>query len=416
MMNSEHYDVAIVGAGPAGIMAAIFAAKTGAQVALFEKNEKIGRKILATGNGRCNLTNRNITLNRYHGNDVSFVAPILANFDQLETMKFFESIGVLLKQEDSGRIFPRTNQASSVVDALEAQLISKNVGIFTNFTVKKIEPGKHWQITSENSQKITANRLILATGGKAAHMFGSSGDGLFWAHNFGHTIIPIHAALVPLETVEESVQDIMGIKLFSQVRLLADTKEIARREGDIIFTHFGLSGPAVMGLAREVGPLLSANKKVEIAIDAAPELSADRLDEIIIDLAKANGGKSIKSLLAGLLPKNLIPHILTATKIDENTKAAEISRKERHTIINTLKNFCFTIKKVRPLKEAQVTAGGIATSEVTLNLESKIIPGLYFAGEILDIDGDSGGFNLQWAWSSGKVAGEAAARSISGIN
>jgi len=405
--EGKHYDICIVGAGPAGIMAAIYAARAEKQVVLLEKNAEIGRKILATGNGRCNISNTNITIDRYHGESVSFAEPILTGF---HTTEFFESLGVLLKEEDRGRLFPRTDQATTVVDALKAELTRLNVHIFTNFTVKKLETG--WEITSENHDVITANKLILTTGGKAAHALGSSGDGLFWARNWGHNILPIHAALVAIEAEETWLKDIMGIRLATTATLFADGQQVDSRKGDVLFTHYGISGPAAMGLAREVDPLLLEGKKVEISVDLAPDLTAETLDDTIAKLASADGKKQVKSILTGLIAKNLVPQVLALSLINVETKAAELSRNARQAIICTIKDFRLTIKKVRPLKEAQVTAGGIDTTEVAKNLESKIVPNLYFAGEILDIDGDSGGFNLQWAWASGKVAGEAAARVI----
>jgi len=404
---APHFDVAVIGAGPAGIMAAISAAKAGAKVVLLEKNEIIGRKILATGNGRCNISNTNIAKDRYHSEDVLSATSILTTFD---AVTYFEGIGVLLKEEDRGRLFPRTNQASTVVDALRAELARLAVATKTSFTVKAILPGKPWHILGESKDEITAASVILTTGGRAAHQLGSSGDGLFWAKNLTHVITPIHAALVPLETEEAWVKDIMGIRLHSHVRLLADNQEILTREGDIIFTHFGISGPAAMGLAREVDPLLEKGKVVTVSIDLVPDLSEERLDSTLATLASTDGKKQVKSILAGLVPKNLIPQIMTMSGISTEQKAAETSKKQRQSLIQTIKNFKLTIKKVRPLKEAQVTAGGIAMTEVTAALESKKSPGLYFAGEILDVDGDSGGFNLQWAWASGTIAGESAAR------
>ena len=430
----KHFDVAIIGAGPAGIMAAIWVGKSGKNTVLLEKNDIIGRKILATGNGRCNLTNANITINRYHGTDTSFAEPILASFSEHATVKFFESLGVLIKEEDRGRIFPRTNQASTVVEALKAELGKMGVTIITNFTVKNLTPpslsslvasqgpnpkldswpptrnDNHWCICAENGQTVTADKLILTTGGKAAHQFGSSGDGLFWAKNWGHTIVPIHAALVPLETKEEFVKEIMGIKLVVNASLVVNGKTIESRKGDLLFTHFGISGPAAMGLAGLASQALADGKEVVVSIDMLPDVTSDDLDATITRQIGEDGKKAIKTILAGLIPKNLIPRILASSGIKDDMKAAEISKSQRKAIIDALKEFRLTVAKVRPLKEAQVTAGGIATVEVTSDLESKIIPGLYFAGEILDVDGDSGGFNLQWAWSSGKVAGESAAK------
>ena len=411
MAETTHtYDVAVIGAGPAGLMAAIFAAKKGSKVVLLEKNDKIGRKILATGNGRCNLTNKNIEVSRYHGTDPAFVTPIFDAFDQFQTMEFFEKLGVVLKEEERGRIFPRTNQASTVVEALEHELSSLNVDVRIGFTVKQIQKKSEWEITSDNGENVTAKKLILTTGGKAAHQFGSSGDGLFWAGNLGHTIVPVHAALVPLDTSESWTSELMGIKLSADVTLLGGGKVVAKRSGDLIFTHFGVSGPAIMGLAREVEQILGAKQIAQISIDLIPDITSEKLDSMIEGQTAANNKKMIFSIITGFVPKNLVPRILLLARVDSDKKAAEISRPNRKAIVETLKDFRLTISKVRPLKEAQVTAGGVATSEITTNLESKIVPTLYFAGEILDIDGDSGGFNLQWAWSSGKIAGENAAK------
>jgi predicted flavoprotein YhiN len=431
--NQKHYDIGVIGAGPAGIMAAIYAARTGKSVAVLEKNEAIGRKILATGNGRCNISNKNISIDHYHGTNPAFAIPILKEFNATE---FFESLGVILKEEDRGRLFPRTGQASSVVDALEAELIRLKVEIRTGFTVKRfaspslsslseenlpagkagdpeilhsVQSDSAWAISSESGDAITATKLILTTGGRAAHQFGSSGDGLFWAKNMGHTIFPIHAALVALEAEEAWVKEIMGIRLATTATLFANNKIVDSRNGDILFTHYGISGPAAMGLAREVDPLLLADKKVEISVDLAPDLTAEALDAQIAKLAEADGKKQIKTILAGLIPKNLVSQVLTLSRISLATKAAELSKTNRQAIIPTIKDFRLTISKVRPLKEAQVTAGGIDTDEVNASMESKIVPNLYFAGEILDIDGASGGFNLHWAWASGMVAGESAA-------
>lgn len=413
MVDRElQYDVAVIGAGPAGIMAAIFAARGGARVVLLEKNDQTGRKILATGNGRCNLTNKNIELSRYHGQDVGFTRPIFSSFDQVGTMKFFEDLGVVLKEEDRGRIFPRTNQATTVTEALSHELQELGVEIKLGFTVKSIQHNSDWTITNDAGAQIFARNLILTTGGKAAHQFGSSGDGLFWAKNLGHTIVPIHAALAPIEVSEPWVSELMGIKLTAKVQLLANDELITRREGDIIFTHFGISGPAVMGLAREVDPIIEAKQVVQISIDLLPDITSEKLDSMIVDQIAANSKKLVSSIIAGFVPKNLVPRILSFSGIMIDTKAAEISKASRRNIIGTLKDFRLTVTKVRPLKEAQVTAGGVSTAEVDATLQSKIVPTLYFAGEILDIDGDSGGFNLQWAWSSGAVAGQGAAKEV----
>lgn len=408
-MQNE-FDVAIIGAGPAGISAAIFAAEKGKKVVLLEKNSQIGRKILATGNGRCNITNRNIEVDRYHSTDQNFVAEILKKFNQTETMEFFESLGLILKEEDRGRVFPRTNQASSVVSALNHKLIESNVHILTDFVVKEVEKSSFWDLTSADGRVIRASKLIIATGGKAAHHLGSSGDGLYWAKKLGHTVSPIYAALVPVETAEEWPAEVQGIKVEANVKVMFDDKEVSNRSGDLLFTHFGVSGPAVMSQAGKIAPLLEKGP-VLLSIDIFPEINEDKLNQKLTDIFANSGAKAVKNALLGVAPANLLPVILRNAIVDPDKKAAEISKEERKKIIDNIKSMKLSVKKIRPLREAQVTSGGVELSEVNPEtLESRIISELYFAGEILNVDGDSGGFNLQWAWSSGFVAGSNAAK------
>ena len=402
------FDIAIIGAGPSGIMAAISAAAQGARVVLIEKNEKIGRKILATGNGRCNLTNIHIDVSRYHGADSNFVKAVFEQFDQKQTMAFFESIGVILKEEDRGRIFPRTNQATTVVHALKQRLDELRVTLCTNSCVKKIEKKNNWLISLGNDRNVWAKKLILTTGGKAAYQFGSSGDGLFWSKNFKHTIQPIYAALVPVETTETWPKEIQGIKLETRVRVIKNNQIISEKTGDLLFTHYGLSGPAIMGVARDVAdnPTFS-----HLKVDFLPEINEQNLLQKINNLFEDNGSKSIINNLLGFIPKNLLSQLLQIQNINPNKKSAEVDKRQRINIVETLKSLSLHVSKLRPLKEAQVTRGGITTAEVdNKTLESSLVPDLFFAGEILDIDGDSGGFNLQWAWSSGFVSGLHAAR------
>lgn len=404
------YDVAIIGAGAAGIMAALSASKNSKSVILIEKNQIIGRKILATGNGRCNLTNSNTDVSRFHGAEPSFIGNVLSQFDQIKTMQYFESLGLILKEEDNGRIFPRTNQASTVVDALSHELNRQKVTVKTNCLVKEIKHDGTWKIRTEDNKEILAKKLILTTGGKAAHQLGSSGDGLFWIEKLGHTVTPIHAALVPIETVESWPKDIQGLKVEGTAHVVVDGKIIDQKHGDILFTHYGLSGPAIMGLSRTIAPLLEKSK-VLIKIDAVPEEDNNSLDEKIKKIFSLNGVKSVKNALAGMVPANLVLAILKNLSINPDKKSAEISRSDRQIIVEALKSLTLTVSKTRPLKEAQVTSGGILSSEIDPEtMRSKIIPDLYFAGEIIDVDGDSGGFNLQWAWSSGHLAGENTSR------
>lgn len=407
---NKNYDIAIIGAGPAGIMAAIFAAKNGKKVVLLEKNEKIGRKILATGNGRCNITNRNISEMNYRGSDKYFILDILRQFNQDATIDFFESLGLILKEENNGRMFPRTNQASSVVELLNMELRHHNITTITSFEVKSIEKNNHWIISDTAGNIVESSKLIITTGGRAAHQFGSSGDGLHWAKNLDHSITPIYAALVPVETVETWPKEVSGVKVEASVKVVFNNNIISEKFGDLLFTHFGVSGPAIMAQSAKIAPLL-ADGKVELKIDIFNELKTEDLDKKLATIFSGSGAKTIKNSLIGVAPTSVLSIILQNAKIDGSKKAAEISKADRAKIVDSLKNMTLTVKALRPLKEAQVTSGGVSLGEInSKTLESKIVPNLYFAGEVLDVDGDSGGFNLQWAWSSGYVAGHSASQ------
>lgn len=406
----DKFHIAIIGGGAAGSMVAISACSDDSSVVLIERNNRIGKKILTTGNGRCNLTNTNISVDRYHGANPKFISSVIGEFDHKKTMVFFESLGIILKEEDNGRIFPRNNQASAVRDALEYELQRKNVCIKTNSLVRKIKKNIDWQILLENGQEIRAKKLIIATGGKAAHQFGSSGDGYYWAEKFGHKIIATYPALVPMETEEKCFKEIQGIKIEGRVSISSSNKVIGQKQGDILFTHFGLSGPAVMAQARIIASKIESDK-LKIHLDLFPEITDKKLDEKIKKIFEVNGAKFVKNCLGGAIPASLAVVILKNINIDPDKKAATISKLDREKIVTILKNIELTPKKLLPFKEAQVTSGGICADEINSEtLESKIVQGLYFAGEIIDVDGDSGGFNLQWAWSSGHLAGTSASR------
>ncbi len=404
------YDVLVIGAGPAGITASLSAAEGGASVVLLEKNPYIGKKILATGNGRCNITNKNVEIQKYHG-DPELAISIIRKFDQNETISYFESLGLLLKEEDRGRMFPITNQASSVVKILEEELKNKRVTVKTGCEIRKIiKNNNFFEITDTKNIIYKCRSLIIATGGKAAHQFGSSGDGLYWAKNFGHTIAPIYAALVPIETNTDITKTLQGLKIEGKISAFSSSQQIAESSGDILFTHYGLSGPAVMSIARLIAPFLE-KKKVILKIDLFPEKRENELDQMLEKILKDSGTKSIRNSLLGLLPQKLIPILLAISMIHESKKSAEISKKLRLNLVKNMKKLEFEVSKIRPLKEAQVTAGGVDTNEINADtLESKIVKGLYFAGEILNVDADSGGYNLQWCWSSGKIAGNSASQ------
>lgn len=404
----KKYDIAIIGAGPAGIMAAITASDKGKRVALIDRNPQLGRKLLATGNGRCNLTNRYVALDRYHGANPEFIQTVLSQFDQHAALEFFEDLGLVLKEESNGRMFPRTNQASSVVEVLRQRLVRNKVDILPEAQVMEIERSPLWKISLNSGKIIQSVKLIIATGGRAAHYLGSTGDGFSWAKKLGHSLTLMHAALVPIEVAEQWPKEAQGIKVDARVWSTCADEIICESTGDLLFTSYGVSGPAVMAQARNIAPILKTSK-VLLHVDIFPDITEEQLDQTVLRIFGSDGRKSIKDALAGLLPSGLIPIIIGLAELDETSRVADIKRNKRLHIVRILKNLTLTVSKLRPYKEAQVTAGGVDCEEINpQSMESRLVNGLYFAGEILDVDGDSGGFNLQWAWSSGYVAGKAA--------
>lgn len=403
----KKFDLAIIGGGAAGMMAAITASRLKKSVVLIEKNAELGRKILATGNGRCNLTNKFTKVDRYHGGNPKFIEQVLAQFDQFKTIKFFEELGLVLKEENLGRMFPRTDEAKTVVNAMIYELEKNKVEISLNDQARKIEHGDNFKITLQSGKIVESDKLIITTGGTAAPHLGTSGDAYYWLKNMGHTITPLYPALTPLETKEIWTKELQGLKIEAKISTSINGNISYEKNGDALFTHFGVSGPAAMAQSGIIEN--NIDKDVKIHIDLFPEETVKELDNKLVKIIEVNGAKQLKNTLAGLIPTNLAEAILKNLKIDPDKKSAEISKLDRAKIVEILKNIELTVSGVRPFKEAQVTHGGVNLDEVDANtLESKKVQGLYLAGEVLNVDGDSGGFNLQWAWSSGHLAGKSA--------
>lgn len=397
----EAGDVTIIGAGPAGIMAAITASSNGRRVLLIDRNQQIGRKLLSTGNGRCNLTNANLSIDHYHGASPDFVESVLKRFDQNAVVSFFQSLGLLLKEEEQGRIFPRTNQAASVVEVLRRKLQAGGVELALGAQVKSVQYSGGWKVDLIDGGNIAADDLIIATGGRAAHQLGSTGDGLFWARRLGHGLTPIHAALVAVETVQKWPGDLAGIKVQAKVRAVSGGREIGGSQGDLLFTTYGVSGPSVMALAGSVAKFLEIGE-VELHIDMFADMSRQELDAVF-ERATA---ETPSGALVGLLPMPMIETVCRLAELNGSERLKGLSDNQRSRLIDTLTDLTPTVSKLRPFKEAQVTSGGVDCDEIDpATMKSKLVDHLYFAGEVVDVDGDSGGYNLQWAWSSGHVAG-----------
>ena len=423
--------VVIVGGGPAGMMAAITASQNGNEVTLIEKNEKLGKKLLITGKGRCNITS-SLPISEFIQNipgNGQFMYSSFKNYTNIDIINFLKSEGLNVKEERGNRIFPVTDKSQDVLNCFVKKLKKLNVKIIYNAKVTNIKPkdnkGKLKVIYEENlkgnSRKtekqliIEADKVILATGGKSYPLTGSTGDGYKIAKQLGHTITAIQPSLVPLETYEkETCKKLQGLSLKNIKMEIKDeekNKIIYDDFGEMLFTHFGVSGPTVLSSSahlvryKNLDELLK-NRQIVLHIDFKPALSDKKLDDRILRDFEQFKNKEFKNSLDKLLPQKLIPLIIELSKIDPEKKVNEINKEERHKLLELLKDFKLTIKSFRPIDEAIITSGGINIKEINpKTLESKLVDGLYFAGEIIDVDAYTGGFNLQIAYSTGYTAG-----------
>jgi len=403
------YDGIVIGGGPAGMFAAITAAQQGSRVLLLEKNDRLGKKLLITGKGRCNVTNhcdeREVLLNIPRNGRFLFSA--MAAYPPEKIMQFFEHSGCPLKTERGNRVFPVSDKAASVLDCLKEQLRKCHVTVQTG-TVKSIltEDGMAVGIETDR-EKVFAKWVILATGGASYPATGSTGDGYAMAASLGHTVVPPEGSLVPLETAGRDCQDMQGLSLRNVgVKLLnAKGKVLYKDFGELLFTHFGVSGPTVLSA--------SAHLKGDgcvLSLDLKPALDEGKLDDRILRDLEMYQNRSMENALMDLLPRSMIPVVLRRLDIDPNLQANSLKKQQRRALVELLKNFSIQICGKRPVAEAIITSGGIKVSEIDpKTMESKIIPGLYFAGEIIDCDAYTGGFNLQIAWATAYAAGMAAA-------
>ena len=391
-------------------MAAIRAAELGAKVILLEKMPQIGRKLRITGKGRCNLTNTadiSEIVKNIPGNG-KFLYSALKNFSPVDTVNFFNELGVATKIERGGRIFPVSDDANEVIEALLKKMAILGVEVKNNSPVKEILAENKKIVGVNVGGKIfKADNYILATGGASYPATGSSGDGFKFARRLGHTITEILPALVPLETEEDFVKDLQGLSLRNvRVKLLAEGKKISEQFGEMLFTHFGVSGPIILTLSRQAAKLLSEGKFVEIGINLKPALTFEQLDARILRDFDKFKRKTLKNSLTELLPAKIISIVLDRAFLDENKRVDDVTAAERLRLAEILQDLPLTITKTRPIAEAIVTSGGISVKEIEpRTMRSKIVENLFIVGEVADIDGFTGGFNLQAAWSMGYAAG-----------
>lgn len=414
------YDVIIIGGGTAGLMAAISAASNGAKTLIIEKNKKIGKKLLATGGGRCNVTNKRDVkdlISHIPGNG-KFLFSAFNEFDNYDIIDFFETRGVLLKEEDHGRMFPMTDKSKTIVDALEKELIDLKVEILYQKTVKNInyQNKRVVSVVLEDGQILPTTALIVACGGRAAPETGSSGDGYKWAKKAGHTIERLYPTEVPLLSNASFIKDgvLMGLSLRDVEISVLNTKEkeVIKHRMDVLFTHFGVSGPAALRCAMFVHQMMEQEQveMVQMKIDVLPSLKNNQILKTLEDYQKNEGNKSIKNILKILVPDRYAAFLLEQLDIDLQTPIKSLPKNQIVEIVNRIKNFRFFVNGTQALEKAFVTGGGVSIKEVyPKTMESKIVEGLYFAGEILDINGYTGGYNITAAFTTGYVAGKNAA-------
>lgn len=405
----------IIGGGAAGLMAAVSAAEHGASVTIFEKMPSIGRKLLITGKGRCNITNScdiQTFIKNMPGNG-SFLYSSFHNFDNHNIIDFLERWGVPTKVERGGRVFPVSDQAKDVVQAFAKALNSLQVVIITGQPVASIKVDKNRVsgVTTKNGEFHTADAVIVTTGGASYPGTGSSGEGYDMARKIGHTITPIKPSLVPLEVAEDWITDLQGLSLKNvTASVIAGGEKVAEEFGEMLFTHYGLSGPIILSLSKKVAEQLALKKEVAVSINLKPALSQDTLDKRIQRDFEKFARKQIKNSLNELLPAKLIDPVIDLAYLDPDKPVHQITKLERSRLLQIVSGLTLTITKTRPVSEAIVTAGGVHIKEIDpKTMESKLIADLYFAGEVIDIDGYTGGFNLQAAFSTGYTAGSHAA-------
>lgn len=416
-----NYDVIVIGGGPSGLMAAIGAAEEGAKVLLLDKGDKLGRKLAISGGGRCNVTNRlpvDEIVKHIPGNG-RFLYSAFSIFNNEDIISFFEKLGVHLKEEDHGRMFPVSDKAQSVVDALLRRLKELRVDVRVNTPVQALqyENGQTSAVVLQTGEVIPVQHVVIAVGGKSVPHTGSTGDGYAWAEAAGHTITELFPTEVPITSNEPFIQDrtLQGLSLRNVSLNVVDPKGklVKTHVMDMIFTHFGISGPAALRCSQYVVKTMKKfqTKTVTMRIDALPEEKEEPLFQRIMQQIKDEPKKGIKNVLKGYVPERYLLFLLEKNNIDPAHAAGQLSGENIRSVIKDLKGFSFTVNGTQSLEKAFVTGGGVSVKEISpKEMASKLMNGLYFCGEILDIHGYTGGYNITAALVTGRIAGTSAAR------
>jgi len=407
----KNVKVGVIGGGAAGMMAAIIAASQGAEVTILERGERLGKKILMTGNGKCNLGNLYLCEDMYYGGSREFIADSLKKFDTDDTICFFHGLGLMLKNKN-GYLYPASEQAAVVLDVLRNELKVLGVTVITECKINKIEKREDGRIAvfdgSGANTSFVFDKVILACGSKAAPKTGSDGSGFKLAKQLGHSIVPTVPALVQLKCAEDYLKAVAGVRAEGRLEVRQDGECVASETGEIQFTEYGISGIPVFQISRVVNYILRDGKEPEIILNLMPDYGEEEFMQLVMRRMLLQTDRTVEEFFTGMLNKKLMSLFIKLAGLKHNAPIEEASDAEKMQVYELCREWKLHVTGSNPYDNAQVCAGGVNLSEVTQTMESRKVPGVYFAGEILDVDGKCGGYNLQWAWSSGYLAGKAA--------
>ena len=407
-MKQKH--VVIVGGGAAGLVAAITAAREGAKVTIIEQKDRLGKKILSTGNGRCNLTNEYMDLTCFRSDDMKLVSEVIRQFGFNETVQFFEELGVILKNRQ-GYIYPISDQASTISDVLIMEVKRLNIIVLLEQSVKKISNSKLGFLVKTDKEVVLCDSVILATGGKAAPVLGSDGSGYSLAKSLGHHLSPVVPALVQLKGKGNFFKQISGVRTNAKVSVIVDGNKLAENTGELQLTNYGISGIPVFQISRYAAKGLYEKKKVTVEIDFMPTMSDDEFSSFMENRLVKHGDKTAEEFFTGMFHQKLIGLFLKISRIASSMNMSQIAPEQIHLFKKVCKHFVVDIEGTNDFDQAQICAGGVKTLEINPEtMESLMTSNIYLTGELLDVDGICGGYNLQWAWATGYIAGKHAAK------
>ncbi len=388
-------------------MAAICAARSGSDVTIYEHNSSVGKKILASGNGRCNIINTTATADDYFGTDPHFATYALGQLPFADFIDFCHSIGLLLDIKEDGRCYPLSNEAKAVLYALSSAAKDAGVKILVDTKVNKIVKTNEVFLVHTDHDKIKFDKVLIATGSQAAPQLGATDDGYRFASAFGHTLVPAYPSLVQLHLNSKIHPKMAGVKTFAEVTLYVNTKEVEKVQGDILFASYGISGLAILDISQKASQALLNHLKVMLSINLLPRFTAQELNDVLHQLIYAVPNHTLETVLGGLVPAKTVAYLCEAAVVNPAKTASKLTPKEINKLLELIANWKFEVTGTHGFKHAEVSGGGVATKDVNpQTMESNLVKGLYFAGEVLDIVGRRGGYNFHFAWASGMIAGK----------